>query len=479
MRFLNLVVYASLLVSFGDCDILGKFVFNGNDKQDGSSYLSVYHQPDSIQFAPNPGPLSTDEVSRVLALSLGLSIPKDIEWNGLQAGNFFNRPKALMMFNIEGLPNDEKLHEKSRIPLKIAQAASTSEIMQFSSESNLPNHLNAVFEGESTVVSVSADEKISTSTFSNGKASQTAFWSEMYDSWRSVNGEGEVEASFNKHQILKRLSEILPAGFKYDEEKMVVSVNDKSIQLNLNLEDKAIFNFLSELVYMNWQSEEIELNRKVAKDSIPDVYIFTVSTLKNIERLYGSNSKQLKAAGLILKHFIPKIVERFVKLYDGKIFVAGVVIKSDISSMKEHKDKLQEVFETIKQNQYIKDLSDNIPELHVTEDLENQARSKLCEEVQGSVSAIADVLKFKCDTPDVHHVYRRSVAAAEKKKTDANDYNLASTYDDNFPVIFNIWFWLLVILFLAVYAISLSLWNMDPGRDSIIYRLTQKRTKSD
>ena len=57
--------------------------------------------------------------------------------------------------------------------------------------------------------------------------------------------------------------------------------------------------------------------------------------------------------------------------------------------------------------------------------------------------------------------------------------NRASQYDSMFPVIFNIWFWLLVVIFLATYAISVAMWNMDPGRDSIIYRLTEQKIKND
>ena len=57
--------------------------------------------------------------------------------------------------------------------------------------------------------------------------------------------------------------------------------------------------------------------------------------------------------------------------------------------------------------------------------------------------------------------------------------NLASKYDSMFPVIFNIWFWLLVVIALATYSISVAMWNMDPGRDSIIYRLTEQKIKNE
>lgn len=52
-------------------------------------------------------------------------------------------------------------------------------------------------------------------------------------------------------------------------------------------------------------------------------------------------------------------------------------------------------------------------------------------------------------------------------------------YDDTFPAIFNIWLWLLIIIGLALYAVCLVLWYMDPGRDSVIYRVTSQRMKTE
>lgn len=58
-------------------------------------------------------------------------------------------------------------------------------------------------------------------------------------------------------------------------------------------------------------------------------------------------------------------------------------------------------------------------------------------------------------------------------------YNVALDYDENYPVAFNIILWLMILLAIAIYAIAYSIWNMDPGRDSIIYRMTTTRLKRD
>ncbi len=61
----------------------------------------------------------------------------------------------------------------------------------------------------------------------------------------------------------------------------------------------------------------------------------------------------------------------------------------------------------------------------------------------------------------------------------SRNLNLASPYDELFPVMFNIVLWLSIVLILAIIGVSYGMWHMDPGRDSIIYRMTSTRIKKD
>lgn len=58
-------------------------------------------------------------------------------------------------------------------------------------------------------------------------------------------------------------------------------------------------------------------------------------------------------------------------------------------------------------------------------------------------------------------------------------YNIAMKYDSNYPVIFNIILWFSVVLVFSLFAISMAIATMDPGRDSIIYRMTSTRMKKE
>jgi renin receptor len=76
-----------------------------------------------------------------------------------------------------------------------------------------------------------------------------------------------------------------------------------------------------------------------------------------------------------------------------------------------------------------------------------------------------------------------TVHSRSKRETDpkasATELNIVDGYDSDYPVIFNIVLWFSIIMLLTLVAISYAIGNMDPGRDSIIYRMTSTRMKKD
>jgi hypothetical protein len=62
---------------------------------------------------------------------------------------------------------------------------------------------------------------------------------------------------------------------------------------------------------------------------------------------------------------------------------------------------------------------------------------------------------------------------------DRNITNVAEFYSDQYPAMFNIIFWTSLILAFAVFSISYSMWSMDPGLDTVIYRMTSQRIKKE
>lgn len=94
------------------------------------------------------------------------------------------------------------------------------------------------------------------------------------------------------------------------------------------------------------------------------------------------------------------------------------------------------------------------------------------------------IVAFTNDASKVHHI--RSVTQ-ERQKRDTSETtgaevdikNLAKEYSTDYPAIFNIILWFGVVFVFSLLAICIAIAQMDPGRDSIIYRMTSNRMKKD
>jgi len=86
------------------------------------------------------------------------------------------------------------------------------------------------------------------------------------------------------------------------------------------------------------------------------------------------------------------------------------------------------------------------------------------------------VLVVSVVTDSLRPLTRRTRAADE---VTTSNVNLAAEYDEDFPAIFNIILWMSIILVITTLAITMAMAYMDPGRDSIIYRMTNPRMKKE
>ena len=66
-----------------------------------------------------------------------------------------------------------------------------------------------------------------------------------------------------------------------------------------------------------------------------------------------------------------------------------------------------------------------------------------------------------------------------QSKTFQEDKNVSEGFHANYSVTFNIILWLLIVMAVVIYAVAYGIWYMDPGHDSIIYRMTSQRMKRD
>lgn len=61
----------------------------------------------------------------------------------------------------------------------------------------------------------------------------------------------------------------------------------------------------------------------------------------------------------------------------------------------------------------------------------------------------------------------------------AKEAGLADEWTEDYPVIFHIILWLVVFLVLIVIFVTYGMMSMDPGNDSVIYRMTTTRLKKE
>lgn len=87
-------------------------------------------------------------------------------------------------------------------------------------------------------------------------------------------------------------------------------------------------------------------------------------------------------------------------------------------------------------------------------------------------------------TDDNHHTRHVRAADNNNSKPAADpkikpNINLSKRYDQNYSAIFNIILWTSIFLIAALISTAVFICTLDPGRDSIIYRMTTQRIKKE
>uniref|UniRef100_A0AC35TGD2 Glycophorin-A n=1 Tax=Rhabditophanes sp. KR3021 TaxID=114890 RepID=A0AC35TGD2_9BILA len=86
-----------------------------------------------------------------------------------------------------------------------------------------------------------------------------------------------------------------------------------------------------------------------------------------------------------------------------------------------------------------------------------------------------------------HTITKRETEGSKKKKHQnrehlmqiRKDYNVYSFTQQDYPAMFAIILGISLILVIAIVFIAVGMWTMDPGKDSIIYRMTTPKLKKD
>jgi renin receptor len=213
-------------------------------------------------------------------------------------------------------------------------------------------------------------------------------------------------------------------------------------------------------------------------DGAPDIYVFTVSTIRALEVKYGVGSEKVKAAAKLVEATIKKVTEDLVTLYDGKILVQALVLEWNYPDepRTENLEAAHGILRPYLKSQSFDGFKSNLPQVYLSQDADETPF--LCFNLKKALGP-----SFQVVCPDVVLWNEpRYVREADYNYDDFDEGytddttanitlgNVASGRSESFAAIFLITLFLGLSLGLAIYAVSWMMWTMDPGRDSIIYR---------
>ncbi|KAK2573507.1 ATPase H(+)-transporting accessory protein 2 [Acropora cervicornis] len=481
------------------------FIEEADKKTDASKFI-IAHSPSYVTFLPNADAIASDEISSVILLALGISPRKELDWAGLLAGDVFRRPKANVLITVEGVTKDDNFDLAGRAAsypfMKSAGATSLAGVLSTSSvtQENLASRVTTLFGGKSLTVSASGSEMLAAAGHAEGKHSHTMFWNQReerfqqsddkvqgLDNWssskkeklpkyRSLADMGDMSFSYWKRVLLSNSVKFSPSTKEF-----TVSVPDKGNAV-FNMDKKEDFLLFAEVDAILQILENLNSDVKLVQDGVPDIFSLSFSSVKALRRRYGDTSLQAEGAVRFLQDMIPTIVKKFTDLYNGNVLVGVLSLEWQGDLQTKYPQEMQGVFQVIRpylSAQSVDTFHDGLPSVSLKDDLEDSVKESLCNSLQNRLLSVQSPLRVTCGGK---HRERRAAPVTQSltgEPPDLSKRNLATKYTEDYPVIFNIWLWLVIIIALSLYVVCLIMWYMDPGSDSIIYRMTSQRIKAD
>ncbi|XP_043518876.1 ATPase H(+)-transporting accessory protein 2 isoform X1 [Frieseomelitta varia] len=228
--------------------------------------------------------------------------------------------------------------------------------------------------------------------------------------------------------------------------------------------------------------EEVQLLHAIAKkvpsaikpDSKSDIYWLVISSLRPIFDTYGSNSTTSREALSLFDNALNVIHDAFIQAYDGQVLI--VAFTNDASKVhhirsvtleRQKRDTSDRQDDQRDEKKNIEDEEDSNTNNNKTSIPHSDMKNSTANNDTRDDSGNQDLTNME------HKTYLDIQSIGQEK------LNLAKTYSENYPVIFNILLWFGVFYVFSLIAICIAISQMDPGRDSIIYRMTSNRMKKD
>ncbi|XP_050461405.1 uncharacterized protein LOC126856696 isoform X2 [Cataglyphis hispanica] len=381
-----------------------------------SGEFVVLHSPDSVEFTVN-GEIEQSSLKEVLSAALGYTgKQKDADHN-IAIWDPFSIPQALVVIACDGMEMLPPMEDKNKITYSLI-----------------------VDEMEETT-------------------------------WQAIRSR--IEERSNDNTLVRiNLSDGVDALGQSALGELKPTNIEKLKFLNLEIEEDR--KFVEEMALLHAIADNASSAKK--HDSGTDVYWLVVSALRAVLDLHGNTSAVANEAYMLLNDAMEHVSKAFVNAYDGKVVISAFT--NDASKVRNARSVLLE-----RQRRDTKQDGE--------QDEQNNKKDE--EEIDNMNSTnepnTVDSTTERTGVQDDNGTSEKSVLDSDNKeyKIDTNTQTIgqpefsgrSKTYTENYPVIFNILLWFGVIFFFSLLAICIAIADMDPGRDSIIYRMTSNRMKKD
>ncbi|XP_076173167.1 ATPase H(+)-transporting accessory protein 2 isoform X2 [Ptiloglossa arizonensis] len=377
----------------------------------------VLHSPNSVLFNGNEE-VEQSLLKEVFAAALGFTVRQRGTWSGISIADPFSLPEAVVAVAVEGVGSLD-LPKGKRFPLNVNEVEETTwQALRERLEER---------DNDNTLVRISLGD--------------------------GLDALGQ-----------SALGELKPTP-----------IDETSLKaLNLRKEDDKKF------------LEEVQLLHAIARkapsaikpDSKSDIYWLVISGLRPIFDAYGCNSTTSREALLLLNNALNVIHDAFIQAYDGQVLI--VAFTNDASKVhhvrsvtlgRQKRDATDMQNEHQDENKNVEDEEESNTNIYSTSKSDIDISTSTASSDFHDDSGVSETNQDLTNTEQNIN--------SNTQSTGQEIQNLAKNYSTNYPIIFNILLWFGVIFVFSLLAICIAITEMDPGRDSVIYRMTANRMKKD
>jgi len=337
--------------------------------------------------------------------------------------------------------------------------------------------VSQTFGGRSLIVSASSCFQMASSMgIHQFLHTENPFWNVMgfyYDTdnaqFESLYLENPTSSSpkaltLVKEQLVNKLAaRKFSAAIQYLETRdITVQVNGASVQFDLGNEvDFVLFAELEFALTLLDQLRTESSLKELVNDNTPDLFFLSFAAISKLKAEYGNDSPQVAAALVVLDEVLNQIIDGFSALYNNKLGNQIVFLGSNdaVTTLSLDENLRDAVYPVVRRNVMSQESFNTFfPIIYLEKGSDN-----ICHEVGKALPNYVEVFcpaEGTSSFPYIDQVIRQS-----------NNSNNTNTSTDNASG-FQIVLWMSIVLFLFLYGSVYSLYAMDIGADSLLYRMT-------